>query len=142
MNTHPPNRARRGALAIEFALVLPLLLALATAVIDYGWYLSRASRVVVATRDGARLGVTYSTDESPAPHVVAQQHARDALVEAGIPCADGCEVTATLGAVDGVPSLTLNVSAPFTPLTGLVPTPTEMRVELTMALEIRDPEDS
>ncbi len=139
MKTISTNRGRRGSVAIEFALVLPLILALATAVIDYGWYFSRASRVVVATRDAARLGVTYAGDVAPTPDAVAEQRARAALQDAGIACGGDCVVTATLGTVAGMPSLTVSVSAPFVPFTGLVPVPSDMNVELTMALELRDP---
>ncbi len=138
MRTTAPNRRRRGNVAIEFALVLPLLVALGVGIIDYGWYLSRASRVVVAVRDAARLGITYAEDDGSTPDVVAVQRAREALQEAGIACGDDCEVVAVLGAVGGVPSLTVSVSAPFVPIAGLVPTPADMSVELTMALELRE----
>ncbi len=138
MKTTSPKCGRRGNVAIEFALVVPLILALTTAIIDYGWYLSRASRVVVATRDAARLGVTYASDPSSTPDVVAEQRARAALQGAGIDCGADCTIVATIGAVDGVPSLSVVVAAPFTPLTGLVPVPDHMKVGLTMALELRD----
>lgn len=130
---------RAGNVAIELALLLPVLVALATAVIDYGWYLSQASRVMGVTRDAARLGVTYAPDDLPAPDVVAVQHARTALEEAGIVCDASCDVEASVGIAGGVPSLTVSVAAPFEPLTGLVPVPVDMRAELTMALELRDP---
>lgn len=53
------RRARdrsRGAAAVEFALVLPLLLTLVLGTIDWGWYFFVDQVVTNAAREGARAG--------------------------------------------------------------------------------------
>ena len=51
------NDKRRGAALVEMALVLPILLLLTFAVIEYGWLTFRASQVNQAARHGARIAV-------------------------------------------------------------------------------------
>ncbi|MCO4772543.1 MAG: pilus assembly protein [Deltaproteobacteria bacterium] len=139
---HARNRPDRGSVSIELALVVPIFLLLVTGIVDYGWYLSRSSRVVVAVRDGARIGATYVDDEVDTPPGAADARVRAALDDAGIPCGDGCSISAVEGSVDGVPSLTVSAIIPIEPITGLLPIPNEMTVQSTMALEIRDPDAS
>lgn len=43
-----------GAAAVEFALVLPLLMALVMGIIQYGWYFFVANNASAAAREGAR----------------------------------------------------------------------------------------
>ena len=54
-----PKRGERGATAMEFALVLPLFIALVFGIIEFGhaWYIFHAA--TNASREGARLGVRY-----------------------------------------------------------------------------------
>ena len=50
------NRRERGAVAVEFALVLPILLLLVLAGIDWGYYFFAGQIVANAAREGARVG--------------------------------------------------------------------------------------
>jgi Flp pilus assembly protein TadG len=50
-------KCKRGAALVEMALVLPILLLLTFAVIEYGWMTFRASQVGQAARHGARIAV-------------------------------------------------------------------------------------
>ncbi|HEY2729206.1 MAG TPA: TadE family protein, partial [Polyangia bacterium] len=52
--------ASRGGAAIEFALILPLFLAILFGIIDYGWYFYQRYALVAAIRDGVRYGATFS----------------------------------------------------------------------------------
>ncbi|QCB96748.1 hypothetical protein E5206_07220 [Arthrobacter sp. PAMC25564] len=56
----PPNRGnqQRGAAAVEFALIVPLLLGLVLGVIDYGMAFGQFISLQGAAREGARQGVT------------------------------------------------------------------------------------
>jgi Flp pilus assembly protein TadG len=57
------RRDERGAVAVEFALVTPLLLLLVFGIIDFGWMMNRDMLVGNASRDGARvasLGGTFA----------------------------------------------------------------------------------
>lgn len=57
------SRVDRGAAAVEFALVMPILFALLFGIIDYGAYFADALSVRQATSEGARLAaVRKATD--------------------------------------------------------------------------------
>lgn len=65
-----PRRARRdrrdqqGAAAVEFALVVPILLMLLFGIMDFGYLINRSSMVTNAARDGAReASLGASVDE-------------------------------------------------------------------------------
>lgn len=60
-----------GAAAVEFALVLPLLLLLTIGMIDAGLLLHRASLLAGASREGARAGVLNSGSRSDAQSIEA-----------------------------------------------------------------------
>jgi Flp pilus assembly protein TadG len=53
-----PNRptAHRGAAAVEFAIVLPVLIGIVFGTIDWGYYFFTREIVVNAAREGARVG--------------------------------------------------------------------------------------
>jgi Flp pilus assembly protein TadG len=74
----------RGASAVEFALVVPLLLMLVFGIVDFGYMINRVSLVNNAARDAAREGSLAGTQAS---------------------------ITATAtAALDGVPGTTITVS--------------------------------
>ena len=56
----PPNRdgRQRGAAAVEFALIVPLLFSLVLGVIDYGMAFAQTINLQGAAREAARQGVT------------------------------------------------------------------------------------
>jgi hypothetical protein len=61
MDSHPgqepePRKGQRGQAALEFALVLPLLLIVLCLVVDFGVGLTRWIAITNAAREGARLG--------------------------------------------------------------------------------------
>ncbi|CAG36262.1 TadE/TadG family type IV pilus assembly protein [Desulfotalea psychrophila] len=60
------NRSDQGVSAIEFALVLPLLLILVFGIIEFSFLLFDKAVITNASREGARAGIVYSTDgENP-----------------------------------------------------------------------------
>lgn len=56
------SRGQLGAAAIEFALVVPLLLTLLFGVVDYGLWLNDSLNVRQGVREGARQGVVERFD--------------------------------------------------------------------------------
>ncbi|WP_427006580.1 TadE/TadG family type IV pilus assembly protein [Pseudarthrobacter sp. H2] len=56
----PPHRhdRQRGATAVEFALIVPLLMSMVLGVIDFGMALGQNISLQSAAREGARQGVT------------------------------------------------------------------------------------
>lgn len=53
----------RGAAAMEFALVVPILLMLVFGIVDFGFLINRASLINNAARDAARLGSLSATED-------------------------------------------------------------------------------
>ena len=60
----PPRRSESGAVAVEFALIVPLLIALLLAIITGGVAFSRSVSLNDAVRAGARVGATTINDAS------------------------------------------------------------------------------
>jgi len=52
---------------VEFALVFPLLLALAVSVADYGYYLEHVNNITTVVRDSTRYASENTTNTSPLP---------------------------------------------------------------------------
>lgn len=59
------RRQDRGAAAVEFALILPLLLLLVFGILQYGYFFFQSTAVEAATRDASRLASIggYTCDE-------------------------------------------------------------------------------
>lgn len=58
------TRHRRGASAVEFALTLPVLVAMFAGMIDYGWYFWREALILNALRESTRAGALQSPTSS------------------------------------------------------------------------------
>ena len=77
----PTNR--RGSNAIEFALTVPLFVAMVTAIIEFGWMFFMRSTVIHAVRDGCRAGAVIPFGEVPSPTEVAQAIRFPPIVKVG-----------------------------------------------------------
>jgi Flp pilus assembly protein TadG len=141
---------RRGSTAIEFALMLPLLMIFMAAIIDWGWYMTQRVAVARATMDGARVGATVFEPSTVAAGSLikprAESRARDVLAGMGMPCAAmsaSCVVTATYcntgdgGVCNNPPfdALVLQLRYDYTPFFGFLPTPPEISDYFLMAVE-------
>ena len=80
ITTHWMDDNERGAVLVEFALVLPLLLVLFAGMFDLGLAFQRYQAVTNAAREGARMAVLpgYSTAE-------VESRVRDYLAASGVP---------------------------------------------------------
>ena len=79
-------RQTKGAVAVEFAVVLTLFLVLIAGAIDFGhaWFMQQV--VTNASREGARYGITYRTDANGvriAPNALTPTIANYVLTSAG-----------------------------------------------------------
>jgi len=124
---------RRGANALEFALVAPILVALMTGVVDYGWYFSERIALVSAVRDAARVGVTTSQQDERSP----EQTAEDALIAALSDQGYRGTIYVDIALEGSAPDQNLSVTAalPYQPLVGFVPNPDFLRSSLVMRME-------
>ncbi|MBX2797373.1 MAG: pilus assembly protein [Myxococcales bacterium] len=70
------SRRRRGAQAVEFALILPVMLALMTSMMDFSWLLLHRHVAGEAATAGARAASLSSGDVDPAAVAVQAADAR------------------------------------------------------------------
>lgn len=56
------KETEKGQAIVEFALILPIALLLICAVIDFGWVFTHKLVLSTAVRDGARVGITCSSE--------------------------------------------------------------------------------
>ena len=117
MSLHKKLRSESGASAVEFALLLPVLMMILFGTIEFGLALYRQSILTNASREGARLGIVQSI---PAITTTAINAAIDNyLTAAGIPPGT---VTRTIvaGGATGTPvTVTLNLPYTYAVLPGL-----------------------
>lgn len=156
MRKSPTSLRRRGSAAIEFALWLPVLFILLSAVIDWGAYWATRVTIARATMDGARMGAArFEPDQiagsavTPGSLVVPEAEARaeSLLTSMGKPC-PGCATAqyCPAGVATGVcnhptlgpppfDALHIRVDYTFTPFFGWASTPTLISEEFLMAVE-------
>ena len=61
MKTLRKFRSEKGAAAVEFALLLPVLMMILFGIVEFGIALYQQSVLTNASREGARLGIVQST---------------------------------------------------------------------------------
>jgi Flp pilus assembly protein TadG len=78
---------RRGAVAVEAAMTLPLLLTLMLGVWEVGRMIQVQQILVNAAREGARLAGGGYVNGTPVTSAMVQQASRDYMTAAGLPAA-------------------------------------------------------
>jgi Flp pilus assembly protein TadG len=76
----------RGAAAVEFALIMPLLLLLVFGIISFGYMLSFRQAISQAAAEGARAAAVAQRDADQVPDAISAMN--DALESYGVSCAD------------------------------------------------------
>lgn len=66
------RHAEHGAVAVEFALILPILFALVFGIIDFGFALAQSASLAHGAREGARIGVVNMVTPSTCGDVIAE----------------------------------------------------------------------
>ena len=113
------RRKAHGAAAVEFALVLPLLLAIVLGAIDWGYYFFVEQVVVNAAREGARVGTLQSNQNQTDALNNAQSACTSFITQAGLNSA-GATCTPSAGASPSGPSIVVTASYPTGSLTGFL----------------------
>lgn len=117
MSFHKKLRSESGASAVEFALLLPVLMMILFGIIEFGMALYRQSILTNASREGARLGIVQSIPAIGTGQINAAID--NYLIAAGIPAGN---VTRNIvaGGITGTPvQVTLTLPYTYAVLPGL-----------------------
>ena len=136
MRTNLANRSRRGATVVEFALTLPVFLALVFALIDFSLYFAGQAMLD---------SLTGSTCESGAeldPLFADVKEDTTLAIEGGIStlpflsCASGtCEISVQLDGVAPAQVLYCSTVVPFQGITGFTPLPERLTSSSVQRME-------
>jgi Flp pilus assembly protein TadG len=125
-----------GVSAVEFGLILPVLIILLLGMMDYGWIFYIQLNLTNAAREGARRGVVQ--DDFTTATSVAQSTAEGYLSSmVNITTANVDITNSDAGTGEVRVDIHLNN---FKPLIGLVPTPDSLHARSVMRWELFDEE--
>ncbi len=127
--------AERGAAAVEFALVLPVLLLLVLGAIDWGYFFFVQQVVTNAAREAARVGSLTPYDPANTAADAAAQHEAETVATAYIQNA-GLLGTPVVD-VTSAASIRVVVSYPTGSLTGFLDLASVMPARAQAAAEMR-----
>lgn len=100
------RRDQRGAAAVEFALVLPIVVVILAGIFEFGMGMWRKQVLTAAVREGARYGITVSRPNSSQISAKVKQYLTDMQWDAG-----PANVTTT--GAGGAANTNLKVSATY-----------------------------
>jgi Flp pilus assembly protein TadG len=107
-------KEERGAAAVEFAIVLPLLCMLLFGIIEFGFLLYDQAMITNASREGARAGIVFNPTPISDGEIttVVENYCRDHLVSLGSGAAPSINIGRT--GTEAGDSLTVTVTYPYT----------------------------
>ena len=116
------RRNRRGQSHIEFALVIPVLVSMLVATMEYGWMFFRRGLVMDAGREACRAGAVVHPEDD---YVTAVEDAMvDEMNDVGIDCAKlGCSVDVSTDGEAPKEVLICEFDVNYEGITGMVPVP-------------------
>lgn len=126
--------ARRGANAIEFALVMPVVVATALGTLDYGWFFLNQWQVVRATNEAVRFGAIQVPADSEGQGscalcvASATTVAKNRLANQGLTVSSQ-DVTPTIVTIEGTCALQMTADITHDPIVGFVPLPDTYRAQ-------------
>ena len=112
MPTSSPPQNQRGASAVEMALILPLLLIVVFAIIDYSRFFFIRSTVTAAVADATRLAVLPGTTDAMIAAAITQSLVDPVNQAAG----QTPNVSVTPAQRNAGQPVTVTASLPFNPL--------------------------
>ena len=136
------GREQRGAAAIEFALVVPLLLSLLFGVVDYGLWLNDSLNVRQGIRESARYGVVKRFDRPGCTGTDMQKYVCKAKAEiASVVGPSYVRIVIPAAGWKRGEALLVCGMVKSSGLSGLVPLPADglIKSTTTMSIEADDP---
>lgn len=112
------RRPETGAAAVEFALVVPVLLMLVFGIVNFGQFLSVRQAATQAAAEGARAAAVTPVGGDPAARGVA---AIDAALDGIGGCGDGATCDVVISTCGDAQCAKATVSITFEPLIGAFP---------------------
>ena len=130
------SRSRRGASAIETALLAPVALVLLGGFLEYGWYFLQEMNLNAAVRESGRIAAGAPVADDPTATFKAELEAE--LTRRGMAHMEHASTSWVSGDA-GARLLNIQVSVQFPGLTGLVPVPSAIKKSVTTRLEDQEP---
>ena len=134
------TRFRRGGNAIEFALLLPVFIALLAGIFEFGWMFFMRSTVIRAVQHGCRAGAVIPPTDLPSPQDVAKAAMANYLSTFDIACRsedDRCEATVEADGESPYETLQCKLVMAYDPITGLVPAPEQLSSTSVVLFELQ-----
>jgi TadE-like protein len=135
------SRARavsRGGAAVEFALVLPIFLAVLFAMIDYGWYFYQRFTLAAAIRDGIHQGAAVQMSSDPCGTAITAAKADLSLAGSPInPTNVTWNLCPNYSGSSPTQFMSMTGTMNFTPLVGFVKLPAKLSFQMSTLLEIQ-----
>ena len=120
---------------MEFALCLPILIAVLGGIVEYGVMFNQYLSVLSAARDGSRWGATPGVPGTEAEDAATEQ-VRESLTMLGLSCTEqeenlgDCKILSELTDVEGLDAIKVSVEVAYEPLTGgLLPVPEKLAAD-------------
>ncbi len=132
--------SRKGANAIEFALTLPVFLAIVMATFEFGWMFFLRSTVIHAVRDGCRAGAVIPQNDVPSPQSVASSRMSDFLLGYNIDCrsdSDRCGISITTTGESPYETMDCELSIAYEPIIGIIPHPDQLGARSVVMYEVQ-----
>ena len=136
MRLHKTLRSESGASAVEFALLLPVLMLILFGTIEFGMALYQQAILTNASREGARLAIVQSVP--PITTTAVDAKIDTYLLSAGIAPGSVTHIISPIVGVTGTP-VTVTLTRPYTfvslpGLTGLGGVPTSITLTATTVM--------
>ena len=135
---------RRGSNTIEFALILPVFLALIGVIFEYGFYFYMRSVVSRTVLDGCRAGAVIPPNESPDPESTAENTMMQAMASynfMGIDCSgtddSRCDMNVQFSGASPSEVLSCDMTIDYGGITGAVPVPDTINYASFAMLEVQ-----
>ena len=131
---HEGTKARRGAAAVEFALVVSLLFMLLIGLIDYGWIFLKVQQITQAARAGVRAAVVADSTTATVESTINAW-----MAQAGIATFTYILTPANVSEVSAGSPIKVEITVPTNQLalirTSLIPVPDKLHAAASMAKE-------
>lgn len=139
-----PNRQRRGSNTIEFALLLPVFVAVIAFAFEYSYYFYMRATAMNAVRTGCRVGAVIPPESAHSPSNTAEDAIKDNMSGMGffnIDCTalddDRCEISVSEDGDIPTQTLTCSMAMAYPSITGLIPVPSSVEARSVQLLEIQ-----